>query len=178
MKEHAPIRIISFILITVASFFLYAGVCWADKDLSAGKIQNEINKATISSEEIVTVRSPEETLARQGIPYFIGISEESAGAKGISMNLVIIPPGGSAKPHIHRGYETAIYLLEGRVKTLYGPGLKKTVINQKGDFVFIPPNVPHKPINLSKTDSAIAIVARNDPNEQESVVHYDPTMEK
>jgi uncharacterized RmlC-like cupin family protein len=45
------------------------------------------------------------------LPYFVGISEQSVGENGISMNLIIIPPGGAADAHLHRGYETAIYVL-------------------------------------------------------------------
>ena len=93
------------------------------------------------------------------------------------MNLVIIPPGGEAKAHIHKGYETAVYLLQGEVETRYGGGLKKSMINRKGDFIFIPANVPHQPRNLSATEPALAIVARNDPNEQESVVPYHPAAD-
>jgi uncharacterized RmlC-like cupin family protein len=48
------------------------------------------------------------------------------------------------------------------------------VIHEAGDFIFIPANVPHQPVNLSDTEPAQAIVARNDPNEQESVEPYDP----
>lgn len=122
--------------------------------------------------KIITVRPDEEVMSRQSLPYFIGISEQSAGAKGISMNLIVIPPGGAADAHLHRGYETAIYVLEGRVQTFYGPGLQESTFNQAGDFIFIPANVPHQPVNLSDTEPAKAIVARNDPNEQESVEHY------
>jgi uncharacterized RmlC-like cupin family protein len=122
---------------------------------------------------VVTVRPSAETLSRQRLPYYVGISEATAGAKVLSMNLVVIPPGGAADPHVHRGYETAIYVLKGRVKTLYGRGLKQSTINEAGDFLFIPADVPHQPINLSATESAQAIVARNDPNEQESVVACD-----
>ena len=127
--------------------------------------------------EIVTVRQPPETILRQGLPSFVGISQDTAGATGISMNMVVIPPGGAAKPHRHRGYETAIYLLKGRVETHYGRGLQKSVINQEGDFIFIPPDVPHQPRNLSSTEPALAIVARNDPNEQENVIPYDPAAD-
>jgi uncharacterized RmlC-like cupin family protein len=73
---------------------------------------------------------------------------------------------------VHKGFESAIYLLQGRVETRYGDGLKQSVVNETGDFLFIPPDVPHQPINLSDTEAAIAIVARNDPNEQEHVVIY------
>jgi uncharacterized RmlC-like cupin family protein len=127
-----------------------------------------------NSMEIVTVRPEKTTMTKQQLPNFVGISESSAGSKHLSMNLVVIPAGGAAQPHVHRGYETAIYLLEGRVETRYGPGLRKSVIHEAGDFIFIPADVPHQPVNLSATEPAKALVARNDPNEQESVIPYDP----
>jgi len=124
--------------------------------------------------EIVTVRPGAEVMTKQRLPNFVGISAATTGSKVLSMNLVVIPPGGSAQAHVHRGYETAIYLIKGRVETRYGPGLKKSVINEAGDFIFIPADLPHQPFNLSATEPAYAVVARNDPNEQESVVHYEP----
>ena len=45
----------------------------------------------------------------------------------------------------------------------------KRVVNGPGDFLFIPPGVPHQPINLSATEPAFAIVARNGLQEQEQV---------
>lgn len=130
-----------------------------------------------SSAEIVTIRPTTTTMTRQQLPNFVGISAATAGSKHLSMNMVIIPPGGAAQPHVHRGYETAIYLLSGRVETRYGPGLSNSIIHEAGDFIFIPADVPHQPVNLSATEPAHALVARNDPNEQESVVAYDPTAE-
>lgn len=124
------------------------------------------------SDGLIVVRPTAETLTRQHLPTFVGISGATAGAQGICMNLVVIPPGGAATPHRHRGYETAIYMLQGRVETRYGDGLRQSTIVEAGDFLFIAPDVPHQPINLSATESALAIVARNDPNEQESVEVY------
>lgn len=124
--------------------------------------------------EIVTVRAPQEVLTRQQLPYFLGISGQTAGAKGLSMNLVVIPPGARAEPHYHKDFETGIYVLQGRVETRYGERLEKSVINEAGDFVFIPPNLPHQPFNLSDTETAVGIVVRNDPDEQENVVSYVP----
>lgn len=133
--------------------------------------------STSKAAEIVTVRPTSSVMTRQRLPYFVGISSATAGATHLSMNLVVIPPGAAAEPHIHRGYETAIYLLQGRVETRYGPGLRQSVIHEAGDFIFIPADVPHQPVNLSVTEAAHAIVARNDPREQESVVAYDPAEE-
>ena len=65
-------------------------------------------------------------------------------------------------------------MLEGQVETRYGAGLRQSVISTAGEFLFIPPDVPHQACNLSLTESARAVVARNDPNEQENVVPYDP----
>ena len=125
-----------------------------------------------NGKDIVTVRATEATQSKQALPIFTGISANTTGAKGLSLLKVIIPPGGSAEAHVHKAYESAIYLLQGRVETRYGQGLKKSVVNVAGDFIFIPPDVPHQPFNLSDTEPAIAVVARNDPNEQEHVVLY------
>ena len=123
--------------------------------------------------KVVTVRPKETLTTKQNLPYYVGISQETASAKGLSMNLVVIPPGASPKAHYHKDFETAIYLLKGRVETRFGENLQESTINEEGDFVYIPPGVPHKPVNLSDTEPALAIVSRNDPNEHENVIAYD-----
>jgi uncharacterized RmlC-like cupin family protein len=125
-----------------------------------------------SKQDVVAVRPDREIMTRQRLPYFIGISGETVGARGLSMHMVVIPPGARAEPHSHEGYETGIYVLEGRVETRYGNSLEHSVISEAGDFLFIPPSVPHEAINLSETEPARAIVARNDPAEQDRVVPY------
>jgi len=129
-----------------------------------------------SKQTVVAVRPDREIMTRQRLPYFTGISGDTAGSCGLSMHMVVIPPGARAEPHFHEGYETAIYVLEGRVETRYGEGLAESVISEAGDFLFIPPSVPHEAINLSSTEAARAIVARNDPAEQDRVVPYRKTM--
>lgn len=125
--------------------------------------------------EIITVRPTGTVNTKQQLPNFEGISGETAGATGLCMHIVVIPPGGAAVPHIHQGYETAIYVVKGRAETRYGERLEKSSLNQAGDFIFIPANVPHQPVNLSQDEEVVAVVARNVPNEQESVIIYDPT---
>src|SRR5581483_9857526 len=50
--------------------------------------------------------------------------------------------------------------------------LAESVVTEAGDFLFVPPGVPHQPRNLSDTEPATAIVARNDPRDEENVVPY------
>lgn len=118
------------------------------------------------------VRPDTEVMTRQRLPYFVGISGQTVGAQGLSMHLVVIPPGGRAEPHVHIGYETGIYVLEGRVLTRWGVSLENEIVSQAGEFLFIPPGVPHEAINLSASEVARAVVARNDPAEQDKVEPY------
>jgi uncharacterized RmlC-like cupin family protein len=122
--------------------------------------------------EVRVIRPADEVVGRQQLGYFLGISGETCGATGLAMHLVVVPPGAAAEPHFHDGYETAIYQLEGRVETRFGEGLGQSVVTEAGDFLFVPPGVPHQAVNLSRTEPAVAIIARNDANEQERVVPY------
>lgn len=130
--------------------------------------------ADVVLQSVRAIRPGREVPTRQKIPYFMGVSGQTVDARGLSMHMVVIPPGARSEPHYHRGYETAIYVLEGRVETRYGEGLKQSVISEAGDFLFVPPDVPHEAINLSQTEAARAIVARNDPAEQDKVEPYIP----
>src|SRR3569623_742856 len=106
---------------------------------------------------------------KQGLDYFAGISAETAGADGICMHLLVMPPGAEARPHYHAAHETAIYMLEGSTAFRHGPNLEHLDTDDQADFVYIPAGVPHQPFN--PTDKvARALIARTDPNEQESVV--------
>lgn len=86
------------------------------------------------------------------------------------MQLITIPPGGRAKAHLHRGHETAIYVIQGMAAMRYGEDLMERLVVEAGDFLYIPAGVPHLPMNLSDSESCIAVAARTDPNEEESVV--------
>ncbi|HVT11430.1 MAG TPA: cupin domain-containing protein [Fimbriimonadaceae bacterium] len=106
---------------------------------------------------------------KQGLSYFSGIAAETAGSTGICMHLLEMPPGTRAKAHYHADHETAIFMLEGEVEMLYGDALQFKSRVCAGDFVYIPAGVPHLPYNPF-TATAKAVLARTDPNEQESVV--------
>jgi uncharacterized RmlC-like cupin family protein len=122
--------------------------------------------------KVQALRPDREVMTRQRLPYFMGISGQTVGASGLSMHIVVIPPGARAEPHVHVGYETGIYVLEGRVCTRWGHSLEHEIVSEAGDFLFVPPGVPHEAVNLSATEAARAVVARNDPAEQDKVEPY------
>ena len=109
----------------------------------------------------------------QGFDYFEGISAQTTGSHGICMHLLEIPPGGAAKPHLHEEHETAIYMLSGVTRMKYGEGFADELEVKAGEFLYIPAGMPHLPYNPSETEPATALLARTDPNEQESVVVLD-----
>jgi len=128
-----------------------------------------------TTHKVKAIRPDREVMTRQQLPYFVGISGNTVGSQGLSMHVVVIPPGGQAEPHIHVGYETGIYVLEGAVRTRWGEALEHEVDSRAGEFLFVPPGVPHEAINLSSTEPARAVVARNHPAEQDLVEPYTPT---
>ena len=119
------------------------------------------------------VISPGKTFhGKQDLDYLAGISRETTGATGLCMHLVTIPPKIRATPHYHEGHETAIYVLSGEAAMWYGEGLREHLTVRAGELLYIPANVPHLAYNPSETQMCTAVLARTDPNEQESVVPY------
>jgi uncharacterized RmlC-like cupin family protein len=112
-----------------------------------------------------------------GIRYKAGMSASNVGARRLSMNVATIPPGGVAFAHIHVDFEVMLYILEGRVRHEYGPGLRQSIENEAGDFIFIEPGVPHEVFNMSATEPVVAVVARSDAAEWENIVNYDRNSE-
>lgn len=106
---------------------------------------------------------------KQGFTYFEGISRESAGAQGICMHLLTIPPGGRAKAHKHATHETAIFVVEGEAVMFWGDRLEHRMVTPAGHIVYIPADMPHLPFNEGAVP-CVAVIARTDPHEQESVV--------
>lgn len=110
---------------------------------------------------------------KQGLDYFAGIAAETTGSRGLCLHTVTIPPLGRAKPHLHENHESAVYVLSGEAGMWYGEGLRDHVWMHAGDFLYIPANTPHLPYNPSDSEPCVGVIARTDPNEQESVTLLD-----
>lgn len=109
-------------------------------------------------------------VGKQAFTYTAGIYAQNSNAQHICMHLLNIPPSGRAKAHHHENHETVIYVISGESGMWYGEQLDKHLVCAAGDFLHIPAGVPHLPYNRSETEICTAVIARTDPNEQESVV--------
>ena len=110
----------------------------------------------------IRVRSQRDYVGKQGLTYTEGVFAENTGSTNLCLHLLRIPPGGRAHAHLHANHETAIYTISGHVTVLHGDGLRQQEEMDAGEFLYIPPNVPHLPINTGATE-AVAVLARSDP---------------
>jgi len=143
------------------------------EELAAGGEQRDLQQYVDGEGGIFSVRKVGNVRDWNNIQYRPGLSAHNVNAKKLSMNVATIPPGGVALAHIHVDFEVMIYLLEGSVRHEYGPGLRKTVVHQAGDMIFIEPGIPHEVFNESDSQPVLAVVARSDASEWENIVPYD-----
>ncbi|QSY49011.1 MULTISPECIES: cupin domain-containing protein [Streptomyces] len=104
----------------------------------------------------------------QGGTFGAGISAQSAGAERLCLHRLVMPAGTRGSPHLHEGHESAIFVQSGTVEVWHGEGLAEHVVLHAGDYIHIPADTPHMPVN-SGTEDMVCVVARTDPNEQEGV---------
>lgn len=137
----------------------------------------DLTAAVEGRDGISVIRNSDNCRGWNGIRYKLGMCGKNVGSTKLSMNVATIPPGGVAKAHIHVGFELMLYIIQGRVRHEYGPGLKQVIDNAAGDFIYIEPGVPHEVFNLSDSEPVVAVVARSDPNEWQNIVPYDRESE-
>ena len=89
-----------------------------------------------------------------------GVAPETTGATSIWSGIATTPPGSKSGVHHHGDCETAIYVLKGRARFLFGEKLEHAVDVSTGDFLFVPPFEVHQEENLSETEPCELIVSR------------------
>ena len=95
------------------------------------------------------------------------ISRASAGAEKIWAGTVKIQPGAKTGAHHHGALESVIYVLTGRARMRWGDRLEFVSEAGPGDFIYVPPYVPHQEINANAEEHLSCVVVRSD---QEPVV--------
>jgi uncharacterized RmlC-like cupin family protein len=92
-----------------------------------------------------------------GMDRAAAVTAASAGAEKLWAGTVTIEPNAKTGAHHHGGLESVIYVVTGRARMRWGEHLEFTAEAGPGDFIFVPPYVPHQEINAS-TDEPLACV--------------------
>jgi uncharacterized RmlC-like cupin family protein len=100
------------------------------------------------------------------------ISQTTAGAQNIYMAQFRVPAGAQSRPHYHENCESAVYMLSGSLLVKWGDHLEHEVMLEPGDLVYVPPRETHVLENLSESDAAEYVVARDSPLEDAVIVPW------
>ena len=108
----------------------------------------------------------------RGIVGGAEISQTTAGALNLYMGRFRVPAGARSRPHYHDGCESALYMLSGSVRIQWGDRLEEELTVEPGDMLYVPPRVTHIVENVSDTEPAEYVVARDSPHEDAVVVPW------
>jgi uncharacterized RmlC-like cupin family protein len=107
-----------------------------------------------------------------GMQRVAAVSRELAGSNGIWAGVTTVSPQIASGKHHHGELETVIYVVSGHARIRWGENLEYTEDVEPGDFIYVPPFVPHQEINPGDTPSQWVIV-RN--SQEPIVVNLEPT---
>ena len=102
-----------------------------------------------------------------GMTRAAAITHASAGANKLWAGTVTIHPNAKTGPHHHGKLKSVIYVINGRARMRWGERLEFVAETGPGDFIYVPPFVPHQEINASQDEPLACVVVRND---QETIV--------
>jgi uncharacterized RmlC-like cupin family protein len=104
------------------------------------------------------------TLQTPGMNRAAAIDRARAGAEKLWAGTVTIHAHAKTGPHHHGELESIIYVVRGRARMRWGERLEFTAEAGPGDFIFVPPFVPHQEINASSDDALDCVVVRSGPD--------------
>jgi uncharacterized RmlC-like cupin family protein len=105
------------------------------------------------------------------------IDTARAGAEKLWAGTVVIHPDAKTGAHHHGELESVIYVVSGRARMKWGERLEFTAEAGPGDFIYVPPYVPHQEINASTDNELSCVVVRS--GQEPVVVNLDlPDVEE
>ncbi len=102
------------------------------------------------------------TAQTPGMNRAAAINFARAGAQKLWAGTVHIHPNAKTGAHHHGALESVIYVLRGRARMRWGNALEFVAEAGPGDFIFVPPFVPHQEINASTTETLECVLVRSD----------------
>jgi uncharacterized RmlC-like cupin family protein len=115
------------------------------------------------------IRPGDSYVGQQGFTYFTGLTGATAGSRALCMTVLTLPDGARAKPHLHQGIETGVYILEGEAEMYFGGRLEHLLRACAGEYVYIPADTPHLVLNRSGAPCR-ALVAHSAADDQVGIV--------
>jgi uncharacterized RmlC-like cupin family protein len=116
----------------------------------------------------------EDTAQTKGMRRYEAISGKRNGSRKIWMGKNCVAPGMVSGDHHHGEAETGIYVVSGHpVFVFLEQGRERRIETQAGDYVYVPPYVPHREENPSDTEEAIVVLVRST---QEGIVVNLPSL--
>jgi uncharacterized RmlC-like cupin family protein len=112
---------------------------------------------------VKVVRSSEmdtNTPQTPGMTRAAAITHARTGANQFWAGTVVVEPEAKTGPHHHGELETVLYVVRGRVRMRWGDRLEFSEEAAPGDFIYVPPYVPHQEINAGE-DACECVVVRN-----------------
>jgi uncharacterized RmlC-like cupin family protein len=100
------------------------------------------------------------------------ISQTTVGALNIYMARFRVPAGARSRPHYHENCESTLYMLTGGLRVRWGDHLEKQLELEPGDMLYVPPRETHVVENVSDTEPADYVVARDSPHEDAVIVPW------
>lgn len=102
-----------------------------------------------------------ETPQTPGMTRAAAITRASAGAKKLWAGTVTIEPKAVTGAHHHGALESVIYVVSGRARMRWGERLEFTAEAGPGDFIYVPPFVPHQESNASPSEPLTCVLVRS-----------------
>jgi uncharacterized RmlC-like cupin family protein len=102
------------------------------------------------------------TAQTPGMNRAAGINAARVGAQKLWAGTVTIHPNAKTGAHHHGALESVIYVVRGQARMRWGEHLEFTAEAGPGDFIFVPPYVPHQEINASTDDPLECVLVRSD----------------
>ena len=102
------------------------------------------------------------TAQTPGMDRRAAITYARVGAQKIWAGTVHIHPNAKTGPHHHGPLESVIYVVSGKARMRWGETLEFVAEAGPGDFIYVPPYVPHQEINASPDDELQCVVVRSD----------------
>jgi len=96
-----------------------------------------------------------------GMTRAAAITHASTGASKLWAGTVVVQPDAKTGPHHHGELETVLYVVRGRARMRWGEHLEFTDEAGPGDFIYVPPYVPHQEINARQDEACEAVVVRS-----------------